>query len=265
MEKKQPYEFLPPDTTPLWRFVSLPKFLSLLHSAKLYFNRADTFSDRWEGAFNEGSVREQAKLMGVEVPEDLIKLACWIPTHSYVSCWHAAEHESMALWSIYGEECGGVALKTSMGKLSKAFSPRSESHDSNLFSQEVCAVQYIDYKTEHPFLNDLCGPLCYKRQAFAFEQEIRVIRMLLPTTPTRREDGSKGRAIHMAEPPERTGMLVETELGELVDEIYVAPESPAYLLDSVRGVLKRYEFSIPVRQSELDDIPEFSFRNLTKR
>jgi hypothetical protein len=59
-ESKQPlpYEVLPPQETPVWRYMSLAKLLALFSSRALFLSRADLFEDHFEGAFSEGSLRE---------------------------------------------------------------------------------------------------------------------------------------------------------------------------------------------------------------
>lgn len=39
---------VPPDDTPLWRYLEFAPFMALLESASLWFARADTFSDQYE-------------------------------------------------------------------------------------------------------------------------------------------------------------------------------------------------------------------------
>ncbi len=39
---------VPPDDTPLWRYLDFARFMALLASASLWFARADTFSDQYE-------------------------------------------------------------------------------------------------------------------------------------------------------------------------------------------------------------------------
>lgn len=167
-KKLLPYEVLPPPETIVWRYLSLAKLLALLRMRALFFCRADHFDDIFEGAFSEGSLRDHAKEWGTKFPEDLVKLIQWIPCRSFVSCWHASEVESVALWKIYAPSEGSLAIKSTIGALQKAFPEKLERSGDLLVSQDIRRIQYIDYRTEHPDINDLAGPLCYKRRAFTF-------------------------------------------------------------------------------------------------
>ena len=252
----QSYEALPPSDTPIWRYLSLAKLLALLRTRAVFLCRADLFDDVFEGAFTKGSLQDHANEWGTEYPDDLIALARWIPCRSFVSCWHVSEVESAALWKIYAGSEGAIAVRSSIGALKEAFPETLESRDNLIVSQDVRRVQYIDYRTAHPFLNDLAGPLCYKRQAFAFEQEVRVIRQELPTGPAK--DRPNGRAILLGPPPHETGREIAVDIEKLIDAVYLAPSSPSWMLPTVKETMRRFGVaSIQCRQSSLDELPEF--------
>jgi hypothetical protein len=78
-----------------------------------------------------------------------------------------------------------------------------------LVNQAVRCVQYIDYRTEHPYQTMSWSSLLQTR-AFAHEQEIRLIRQELPTGPAR--NGPDGRAIKMGPPPAQRGIEVRSIL-----------------------------------------------------
>ncbi len=253
-----PYEILPPTDTPIWRYLSLAKLLALLRTRSVFLCRADLFDNAFEGSFTEGSLRGHADEWGAEYPSNLVTMAQWLPCRSFVSCWHASAIESAALWRIYGGVEGALAIRSTIGALQEAFPSMLESGSDLLISQDVRRVQYIDYRTAHPYLNDLAGPLCYKRQAFSFEQEIRVIRQELPTGPSPREGQPDGRAILIGPPPEDSGRQVAVNVEQLVEAVYLAPSSPAWLLPTVRETITALGFpGIDCRQSSLDDLPEF--------
>jgi len=248
---------LPPDDTPVWRYLSLAKLLALLRTKSVFLCRADQF-DAFEGAFTEGSLREHAEEWGTEYPDGLIQLSRWLPCRSFVSCWHASEAESVALWKIYAGIEGSLAIRSSVGALKKAFPSLLERKNDLLVSQDVRRVQYIDYLTEHPCINDLAGPLCYKRRAFSFEQEIRVIRQELPSISKPSPDRPNGRAIILAAPPAEMGREIDVNVEELIEKVYLAPSSPDWLLPTVRITIERFGFgSIECRQSSLDELPDF--------
>jgi len=252
------YERLPPPETPVWRYMSLAKLLALLTTRSVFLCRADLLGDAFEGSFTEGSLRDHAGKWGSDFPDDLVTMVQWIPCRSFVSCWHASEVESAALWKIYADVEGGVAIRSTIGALQEAFPSTLESNADLLVSQDIRRIQYIDYRTAHPHLNDIAGPLCYKRHAFSFEQEIRVIRQELPTVPRPREGQPDGRAIMMGPPPEEIGRAVTVNVEKLIEEVYLAPSSPGWLLPTVQKTIRELGFhAIDCRQSSLDELLEF--------
>lgn len=259
-ESKEPlkYEVLPPPDTPVWRYVSLAKLLAMLQSRALFLSRADLFDDHFEGAFSEGSLRDFERDWGAEYPENLVTFTRWIPCRSFVSCWCASDVESVALWQVYARSEGALAVRSTVGALQSLFPEAATREGDTLVNQAVRSVQYIDYRTEHPFLNDFMGPLCYKRRAFSYEQEIRVIRQELPSVPRPSSDRPDGRAIKLGPPPEHGGINIPVDLATLIKAVYLAPSSPAWLLDVVGEIMRRFDLGgVPCRQSSLDELPEF--------
>jgi hypothetical protein len=257
-ESKEPqkYEILPPADTFVWRYMSLAKLLALFRSRALYLSRADQFDDPFEGSFSEGSLRDQEKDWGLASPESLVTMTQWLPYRSFVSCWHASNDESMALWRIYAGSEGALAIRSRVGVLQTIFPEITEPTGDMILNQAVRSVQYIDYRTEHPHLNDVMGPLCYKRRAFAYEQEIRVIRQEIPTGPAKDRPG--GRAIQLGPPPEQKGIQIPIDLMTLIESIWLAPLSPPWLVDVVTETMRRFDLGdIPCRQSSLDELPDF--------
>jgi hypothetical protein len=255
--KVQPYEELPAGSTPIWRYMDLPKLLALLERRALFLCRADRLGDQFEGSFTQGSLDEFRAEWGSDFERGHRDFWTLAPRWSFVSCWHAAETESAALWSIYGG-LNAVAVRSTVDRLREAV-PESDTRQGDvLISQGVRRVVYIDYKTSHPYLNDLIGPLCYKRRAFAYESEIRAIRQELRSVESSSRPG--GRALDANAPPGADGRDIPVDLERFVDAVYVAPKAPRWYFDTVAAVMKRYALDgVPCQQSSLDDLPEFGF------
>lgn len=259
---RKPYEKLPRNSSSVWRYMDLAKFLSLAHSKSIYFCRADLFDDPFEGSFTHGSLEEHLKECGTDYPSNLIRFSSWIPCFSYISCWHASNFESAALWKIYGGVNSSIAIKSNIGRLKKLFPKILKTEQNDIISRDIVRVQYIDYKTQHPYLNDLAGPLCYKRQAYSYENEIRIVQQILPTCPQPRPDQPDGRAIKISEPPGHPGISLAIDLNELIECVYVAPTSPSWLLTAIKSTLGAFGLEqIPCRQSTLDELPQYGHHN----
>jgi hypothetical protein len=131
------------------------------------------------------------------------------------------------------------------------FPPTKEGEDGEVFWQGVRRVVYIDYKTAHPPLVEPVAPLCYKRKAFSYEQEVRGIRQMIPFDPSRKWFNTQAQAgpsvVH-----------VPADMKELITAVYVPPRAGTWVRDLLRAVMDRYELKeTPCHQSSLDDLREF--------
>jgi hypothetical protein len=142
----------------------------------------------------------------------------------FVSCWHANERESEAMWKLYiSAKNQGVAIQTTMERLCYSIGKTGF---------EVGNVNYISY--EKPLkVNDV--PIWYKRTAFKHENEVRAIF---------KEAGSI-----------RGGMPVEMDLNMLIERVYVSPSAPVWFANLVGSVLKKYGLNKLVEHSKLDESP----------
>lgn len=244
---------VPKKDTLLWRYQDFPKFVSLLDSGTLFFTRADNFEDTFEGArgfyFQKDAIYESMKLefslkakslllkKGKDNPTDeeidfmtmaeskkFIKLQEQKRKDYFVSCWHANERESEAMWKLYiSAKNQGVAIQTTMERLCYSIGKTGF---------EVGNVNYISY--EEPLrVNDV--PIWYKRTAFKHENEVRAIF---------KEAGST-----------IGGLPVKIDLDMLIDKVFVSPSAPIWFSNLVDSVLKKYGLNKIVEHSKLDENP----------
>lgn len=254
-EEVAEYEELPPGDTPVWRYMSLAKLVALISSRSLFLCRADLLDDPFEGSFSEASVQQHRQKWGDA--ERTVLLSRWIPCWSFVSCWHASDHESMGLWKIYAESEGSVAVQSTINRLRRAFPKVLEPGEDRIIHQDVNKVVYTDYESDYPDINLLGAPLCYKRLAFEYEREIRVIRQEIPSGPS--EDRSGGRAIKFNCLPTEPGREIDVDIEDFIKAVYVAPTDPAWVRRSVVAAMSLFGFGdIPVKQSSLGNQPEIS-------
>ncbi len=251
-----PKEYVvPKQDTLLWRYQDFPKFVSLLDSGELFFTRADNFEDEFEGArgfnFQKNAIYEALKpsldlkaksyLMaaGNDTPTDdevevvvaeemkkLVESQEKLREEYYVSCWHANERESEAMWKLYiSAKNQGVSIQTTMERL--CYSIGKEGF-------EVGAVNYMSY--DRPLSVD-DTPIWYKRTAFKHENEVRAIF---------REAGSMN-----------AGMPVKMDLEMLIEKVYISPSAPGWFAKLVESVINKYGLKKSVEHSKLDEKPTY--------
>ena len=237
----------------LWRYQDFPKFVSLLDSGGLFFTRADNFEDSFEGArgfnFQKDAIYEASKPelilkakskliaagndnptdveIDAEVEEEmkaLIEAQEAKRKDYFVSCWHANERESEAMWKLYiSAKKQGVAIQTTMERLCYSIGKTGF---------EVGCVNYISYAIPLGIDNI---PIWYKRTAFQHEKEVRAIF---------RDPGNNA-----------AGLMISMDLNILIEKVYISPSAAGWFANLVESVLKKYGLDKKVEHSKLDEKP----------
>jgi hypothetical protein len=240
----------------IWRYIDLPKFLSLLDKEVLYFARADLLGDPFEGSITPGSIEDFRRGLSDDAYlEKMRYLTQRLREWSWVSCWHLAEGESAALWRLYARSPGGIAIQSTIERLME-FVPEQLNKDGvYIRSQDISIVHYIDYQKRNPDMNSTVGLLICKRESFRHERELRAVIQLIPTIESSSRPG--GRAIDLSAPTGPPGVEVAVRVNRLVERIYVEPSSPDWYFELIKSAIKRYGYDVPCHRSSLDDPPFF--------
>lgn len=203
----------------LWRYMDLPKFVSLLSSRSLWFARADTFEDKWEAFSREvpypidgGNSTAEDHLRTLARYHELIQThRDWrrkLVRQLFVNCWVRAEYESVAMWKIYGSYAAGIAVQTTVGRFR-----RSVQFPRELPALKMDSVQYyidlppprFDYPKGTEFSWDAALEVALqKRACFEFEQEWRAVIW----------GGTQLRG---------KGVQIPVVIPSLVEQVYVSP------------------------------------------
>lgn len=264
----------------LWRYMDISRFLALVASTSLHFNRADSFRDQAEGsttahnralraqhfnaAANEAVARGASMLFGknhVPLPPFTIDVDALdvdaiferARRATFVSCWAMRQHQSTVLWESYATMAAGVAIQTTGGRLATAMDRMFPDHVVVADVTHECQthlgpVRYLDYQTAQ-FDEGTVGSTYFGIDDLApvfhkrveFDQEQEVRAVVRLTRP---EEGADP-------PPGLTGMLGTAGLDDLIERIWVAPQAPNFVLDAVRWAAKQAGISRPVERSDL--------------
>jgi len=157
-----------------------------------------------------------------------------------ISCWHMNDSESAAMWRLYLRENRGIAIASTIRRLRNSLKPYRIKPEYGEEEAVLGVVRYVDYKTTELEGGSFLGPFFHKRRSYAYEQELRVII-----------------SVRMAEEfgvtvPEK-GILVEVNLAELIDAVYIAPGLDSTYKQRVAAILHKILPQCPIHQSELDD------------
>lgn len=202
----------------VWRYMSLAKFISLLETKSLYLTRADRFTDPYEGTLTSrtaAGIDAHLKQMGSPNGfEELRKMYEKNRKETFVSCWHANDHESEAMWRLYCGSASGVAVQTTYSKLTNSIEHQYDVH--------IGLVRYIDYNEGmFPDANTF-SPFLHKRASFSHEHEVRLVQFSVPPPET-------------DVPPD--SLEIPWDLQVYAERIYVDPYAPTYYFEAVKAVI----------------------------
>jgi hypothetical protein len=162
----------------IWRYVDLPRYLSLLTTRSLYLSRVDLLGDDIEGTISAPTVqgdyvdpRRPTSLAGLQ--DALRRLRETQRKNVAVSCWHIADYESAGMWIQYAESGKGVAIKSTYARLIKSL----ESWPRDFFAG---CVSYADYDRDVITGTTMLAPFVHKPKEYQHEQELRIVVSQLP-------------------------------------------------------------------------------------
>ena len=230
--------------------MSFAKFASTLHKGELFFPRATNLGDRFEGTLPQPHVDywlEVAKRSEVQDVERLYKFFRDTPSamrpYHFISCWSENPDESAALWTYYTRGSETVAIRSTFGRLCDSLKDETK-------PVQIGRVQYIDFKHESAGdPHDDYALYFAKRRSFSFEREVRAMVFDVPSD-------DKGWGPMYDADPAAAGHFMKTNLAQLIESVYVAPDAPSWLDSLVRGTLDLHGLKdVEVRRSSLADSP----------
>lgn len=189
----------------------------------LWLARLDTFNDRLEGTIPRRNLGLMEKLLGSEelagsVEEDFRFAA----QNAYASCWHMSDGDpSEEAWTQFGEQHGGIALRTNPVSLRNQLSELVRIDGPGYISK----VNYIDHVSD--FIQEAQTlEACFAVQnGFAHEREARVLVNTFGTPAF--------------------------DLLRLLDNAWGAPLVEEYRTKTRRGLITALKGSIPAAAGEI--------------
>jgi len=238
------------DSAPLWKYLKFSHLEALIQNRGIYFPRWNTLGDPFEGSYTDDY--NKPKKGGWGIPpwgrggwNDPYYLLEKFPDAErnlmYICCFCNKDHESTLMWKEYSESKKGVAIKSTLGRLTRSF--------REIFTNEICInrVKYLDFEKEssNEYL-DLVSLFSLKKIEFADENEIRMIIKNDPPISGFSESGG----------------YVRIDPTDLIEEIVLYPElgtgdTDESLLFKVSRLLEENNLKIPIRKSTLSKIPNF--------
>lgn len=236
--------------------MNLPKFLALLQDSALFFSRANFLGDRFEGSTSKANInyREAAKTLRhshpafsalKDLPDEVVQNIfdqqqkgneIRVPT-LMVNCWHMNEHESAAMWKLYSNGEPIVAIQTTYEKLDTALPSWAN----------IGEVQYIDYAEDFIPEGNIFYPIMRKRKSFEHEREVRAV-VWESISPQLCENYVRSNMTDF-------GINMRVEINNLIDQIYIDPNSSGWFETVVTNICKKYDLNKTIHKSSLSDKP----------
>jgi hypothetical protein len=246
--------------------MDLAKFLSLLESRCLFFVRLDQLADfdPFEGYYTNLNL-EIDNLRFEQMPEEwkdstgiqdekifeAIKnsqkesrnVVKYNRSTTFVNSWHIKEFESAAMWKIYLSNNEGIAIQSTYQRLIESLASYND------FDIHIGKIRYIDYEKEAIPKGNLLSPFMYKRKSFEYEDELRA---LIWTPEYGKNDLANPQFNKYADV---LGLYVTVDIEHLVENIFVAPSAPSWILEVIRSIAKTLGVDKEVKQSNLASTP----------
>lgn len=204
MAFKRHSSFTPPpsEESKLWRYMSLPKFLSLIQQNFLFMGNLERMAqeDKFEGVLPSANFVHRKWKSVDDVPLPILNklkmnviyhetgnLQACLENHKeiqelrirqayahrrsyFINCWHLNEYESLAMWDIYSRKDEGIAIISSESNFIDAFS----AINSDIYGG---IVKYADYDCPS-FTIDVdngFNSILHKRASYDYEREYRLV------------------------------------------------------------------------------------------
>jgi len=251
----------------VWRYLTFPKFISLVTYGALWFAKLNILQDQFEGTLpiaTETQMRQynkQSKKV-FNTPEYHQQIDNWPKDIvssgrelTVVNCWFLGENESRDMWTGYIGSNEGVAICSSIRRLQNSVYAYPE------FSL-IGRVQYVDFDKHVMSMYEAhqaheIALLKQKGKGFEVEHEIRIVSMSIKTPWCVNMQGS-----HLTKEQytgknmnnfENKGIYICVDLSSLIQLVVLAPGALDWFELLVKRVLKLFKFECPVIRSKFKD------------
>ena len=224
----------------IWRYMSFAKFVNLLTTRSLFFSRVDKLGDQFEMTRPRKNYEEERKFYSTVVEpkypdwpfERFLKLLTKIREGVLINCWHKNNYESAAMWSQYLKTNEGIAIQTTIGKLTNEL---EKVPDEILISD----VRYIDYDLDNIEGNTIVGLVTHKLSIYTHEAEFRAIIL--------------DQFISELVPKYEFGKNIFIDPNNIIECVYLAPNSPEWFKETVNSIVKSFRLNSTIVSSGLND------------
>lgn len=248
----------------IWRYLTFPKFVSLLETQALWFSKLSILKDPLEG-MTPGPTRAQMKRHDRDIEEWFADEERKKQVRRFVeineedgrelivaNCWFVGHHESKGMWDEYVRNDEGVAVRST-----------AECLANSLWLSHECwwmgKVHYVDL-ANYDQMDVYQGHQAYLRaflkdERYASENELRVATMNWVAPGCLNPDGSaqtEKQQLGLVYSPDRPGILVSARLPVLMKEVRTAPGASEWHHSLIDLLIRNARVPCPVLRSTLE-------------
>jgi len=194
----------------------------LLSKKQLWLSRIDLMGDKFEAVVPPPAFA--SPMPGIEDFDDSpyashkrIAALREVRKHMFVNCWHMSEHESHGMWGVYCRPGDGVCIQTTYERLK-----------ASLAWLPIGLVEYGDFTTYKGPYNPWLGAWL-KRNAFSYENEVRVLSLDYWIPGLKEEPGR-----------EMVGTPIEWPPEKIIENMYVHPNSGYSYIEVVNDIVELF-------------------------
>ena len=212
----------------VWRYMNFVQFVNILATESLWLAPLSSMQDKREGNWFilDASKHTEAFLRSYE----------YAASQTVVSCWIAADDESLPMWDAHARGEAGVAISTDVRNLTRTLSGSSLQGD--VFA--LMRVEYSDcprnIRLQPPTVFDPVECAKYKANDFSHEREVRIVysRSAL--------HAAKGSILDYSSVPkaEGTSIRIRSLAALMARGVYVSPRADTWMYDTIKSVMRAY-------------------------
>lgn len=144
------------------------------------------------------------------------------------------------MWKVYLHGNEGIAIQSTYENLIESLVSYEE------YEVFVGRIKYIDYDQELIPMNNIISPYIHKRKSYEHEKELRALIWTLQHGKNSLM-GNKYKDVD--------GFYVPVDLEKLINNVYVAPNAPSWMLEIIKAIVGKFELRKAVKQSSLASTP----------
>lgn len=236
----------------IWRYMDVGKFADIVKHKRLYMARADLLGDEHEGTtpaaeleywrlLLENAETDEQRLIIQGNRQQLSDFAREFRPTYYVSCWHMAPDENVAMWDRYVRSNDAVVIRSTFAGLRALLDPTVI---------QVGLVRYMDYDKQLLPSYNLMQLIMHKRHFFHDEREVRAVVWSMAPEHIRRQHVDPFLTV------DRAGFLAAIDAKALIQQIVLHPKATPEIAARVRKLCRERGLAPPVA-SRIASTPRF--------